>query len=89
MKERYEDRIREVEAEKESLEQTRDKLREQSRQLQIALQKANVQVEAATAAAAVVGAQPAAGAKMDRSAVTGEVNYNRLKCKLFNKNFCS
>ena len=74
MKERYEDRLREIEGEKEALEGSREKFKEQIRQLQTALQKANVQVEAATAAAAVAGTQPAGGSKLDRSAINGEVS---------------
>ena len=79
MKERYEDRLQEVEGEKETLEELRDKFKDQIRQLQTALQKANVQVEAATAAAAVAGIQSAGGAKVDKSAINGEVITKKLK----------
>ena len=79
MKERYEDRIQEVEGEKETLEELRDKFKDQIRQLQTALQKANVQVEAATAAAAVAGIQSAGSAKVDKSAINGEVITKKLK----------
>ena len=77
MKERYEDRIQEVEGEKETLEELRDKFKDQITQLQTALQKANVQVEAATAA--VAGIQSAGSAKVDKSAINGEVIVKKLK----------
>ena len=74
MKERYEERIQEVEGEKETLEEIRDELKEKTRQLQTALQKAQVQVDAATAAAAVAAAHPTSGAKIEKTAVPGEVD---------------
>ncbi len=73
MKDRYEERILEIEGDKDTLAKARGDLKERVRQLQVAVQKAEVQADVAAAAAAVAGTTTEAG-KASHAVVADEVS---------------